>query len=79
MYSLMSIVTPILADVGDAFGYLQSQEFLTWFDSVLGGLLSNVATQIISTGFGLFFSLPSIILDFVLGSQLLTDFLGGGG
>lgn len=78
MNSLTSTVTPILADVGDAFGYLQSQEFLTWFNSVAGGLLSNLASQVISTGFGIFFSLPSLILDFVLGSALLTDFLGGG-
>ncbi len=72
MNNLTTVVTPILADVGDAIGYMQSQEFLNWLNALIGGYLSQIVNTIISAGFGLLFSAPGVVFEF-----LADQFLNG--
>lgn len=67
MSNVSVLMTPILADVGDAIGYMQSQEFLTWLNGIIGGLLSQLASSLVSMGLGLVFSAPGTIFDLLAG------------
>ena len=70
MYNLTTAVTPVLADVGDAIGYMQSQEFLNWLNAIIQSFLSQIVNTVISAGFGMFFSAPGMIFEFLAGQFL---------